>query len=186
MLVQFQISYKTHIGQEMMIVGSNAELGIGSKECAKLMVLKNAEAGTWVFLIEISSEAEFTYRYFVRDHNFNTSIDEWGPDRIFKSGSSLNKTILLADCWRSMSDPEFALHSSAFINAILKPGIPFKVPAAKKTEAHDTVILKFKPSIVRIKPGHRVAVSGSAKSLGSWNEKKVVSLGNPFHPQWCG
>ena len=85
-----------------------------------------------------------------------------------------------------MSDPEYALHSSAFANAIMKPGELFKAPKAKASRNKDTVVLRFKPNIIRIKPGHKVAVSGNAKALGKWNEKKAVTLGNPDHPQWCG
>ncbi len=122
MLVQFQVIYKTHIGQQLTITGSIPELGNGSQQNAKSMTLKDALTGLWFFEVKLSSETEFSYRYFVKDENFNTFTEEWGPDRIFKSEGRLKKNILLIDCWRPMSDPEFALHSSAFINAILKPG----------------------------------------------------------------
>ena len=186
MIVQFQVVYNTHLGQSLMLLGSLAELGSGMPVTAKPMVLKNALTGLWTYRFEVSEETEFTYRYFVKDDNFNTYIEEWGPDRIFSSGRRFKNSILLSDCWRPMSDPEYALNSSAFTNAILKQDQYFKAPKAKVDETGDTVILRFKPDVIRIKPGHKVAVSGSAKSLGAWNEKKTLTLGNPDHPQWSG
>ncbi len=186
MLVKFQIVYKTHIGQKLMIVGSIPELGCQDRQSGKLMTLRNEASGVWTLQVELNLDSGFTYRYYVKDDNFNTHIEEWGPDRVFKYEKNPKKSFLMLDCWRPMSDPEFALHSAAFTNAILKPEYHFEVPKVKSTEARELVILKFKPNVVRIKPRHKVAVSGSAKSLGKWVEKKSVTLGNPDHPQWCG
>ncbi len=186
MLIHFQIEYKTFSGQELMLTGSLPELGEGLTQNAQLMSLKNVHSGLWVFQLELSVTIGFTYRYFVKDSNFNTNIEEWGPDRIFKPESKLSRTILLSDRWRPMSDPDFALNSSAFVNAIFKAGKSDKAPKAKAGDSENTVVLKFKPNVVRIKPGHRVAVSGSTKTLGEWTEKKAVSLGNPDFPQWSG
>ena len=186
MLIKFQINYKTHPGQQLMVSGSILELGSNKVNTARRMTLHDVKAGTWTTEIEIDSESEFTYRYFIKDDNFNTNIDEWGPDRIFSTAKRLKHSVLLLDQWRPMSDPDYALHSSAFINAILKPGQLFDAPIVKPSINPDFVILKFKPTVVRIKPGHRVAVSGSAKGLGKWAEKKVIALGNPDHPQWSG
>lgn len=186
MLVQFQIVYKTHIGQQLMLVGSVPELGIGLQQDALMMSLVNAQSGLWAIRVELDPATGFNYRYFVKDDNFKTFIEEWGPDRVFKTENREKQTILLSDCWRPMSDPDFALNSSAFENAIFKVDQHFKATKVKAGEAGDTVILRFKPNIIRIKPGHRVAVCGSAKSLGAWVDKKAIALGNPDHPQWCG
>jgi 4-alpha-glucanotransferase len=186
MLIYFRIEYKTQFGQLLMLVGSVPSLGNGKPRDARPMTLKNVQSGTWEFSFELSSASDFHYRYFVQDNNFNTTLEEWGPDRLFKHENRLKKTILLTDHWRSMSDPEFALHSSAFLNSIMKRGQRFKTPEVKAGATENDVILKFKPNVVRIKPGHKVAVAGSARSLGGWIENKAVPLGNPDHPQWCG
>ena len=186
MLIQFQIEFKTFPGQQLMIVGSLPALGNGNQNDAQAMSLEDISTGRWTFRFENKNDGDFTYRYFVKDDNFNTHIEEWGPDRVFKSEKRQVKLLVLSDRWRAQSDPDFALHSSAFLNAILKPGQIFKAPKAKSGDSNETVILRFKPSIVRVKPGHRVAVCGSAVGLGNWVEKKAVSLGNPDHPLWCG
>lgn len=186
MLVQFQIEFKTFPGQQLMIATSLPDMDDSSKQSTYMMILQNPHIGLWTFQIEMPAVTDFSYRYFVKDDNFKTNIEEWGADRIFKPAKRQAATVLLSDRWRSMSDPDFALHSSAFLNAILKPSQTFKAPKAKFDKNDDTVILIFKPNVIRIKPGHRVAVSGSAAALGNWVEKKAVTLGNPDHPQWSG
>jgi len=186
MLVTFQIIYKTFPGQQLLIAGSLTELGGGNPGNACLMILKDVSEGLWTYALEVSPGDDFTYRYYVKDDNFGTYLEEWGPDRSFNRDKRKIKSVLLSDRWRSMSDPDFALHSSAFVNAILKPGQLLKAPKAKPAKSNSVVTIRFKPEVVRIKPGHRIAIAGSAKSLGNWAEKKAVPLGNPAHPQWLG
>ncbi len=186
MLLQFQIEFKTFPGQQMMVVGSLPALGEGNPQNACTMSLINIQVGTWFYRMEVVGGEDFTYRYFVKDDNFKTNIEEWGPDRIFKPEKRLEPFIQLSDRWRAQSDPDYALHSSAFLNAILKPGQIYKPPAVKARKSDETIILRFKPNVIRIKPGHKVAVCGSTFTLGKWVEKKAVALGNPDYPLWCG
>ncbi len=186
MILKFQIEYKTIINQELMIIGSIPELGEGSLQNAHLMTLENADSFLWTFQLELSEATDFTYRYFVKDHKYKTIREEWGPDRVFTAGNRLRQTILLTDSWRPLSDPDFVLNSSAFVNSVFKPAENFKPTKVNAGAGGNTVVLKFKPNVVRVKPGHKVAVAGSAKSLGGWNEKKSLVLGDPDFPQWCG
>ena len=186
MNLQFQIHYITHPGQHLLISGSLPQLGKGKPGKAPLMHLTDPKTGLWTFRLKLDNPGDFTYRYFVRDDNFNTQIEEWGPDRTFKTEGRAEKVILLSDRWRSQSDPDFALYSSAFTQAILKPGGQVKVPKGKAPDKADSVVIRFKPDVIRVKPGHRVAVAGNVKGLGSWSESKAVALGNQNHPEWCG
>ena len=184
MKVRFQIEYKTHFGQSMMLMGSIPSLGYNQPQDAVSMVLKDHESGLWVFDLEEDSLSEFQYRYFIKDENHNSFIEEWGPFRQFRNEKSPLHFVVLIDRWKSLSDPEFALQSSAFVNAILKPEISFN--SLNTAKEKDTVILRFKPVVPRVKTNHRLAVCGSAGSLGAWDEKQAVLLGNPDYPQWRG
>jgi len=186
MLVQFQIIYKTHLGQEMVLVGSIPELGENVLANAPKMTLLDPISGLWAYTAELDAMSGFTYRYYVKDDNFNTFIDEWGADRVCKPANLQKRSKLLLNRWRAKSDPDYTLHSAAFINAILKQGQIFKSPTVKSVEPVNAVVVRFKPNVIRIKPAHKVAICGSAKSLGAWNEKKAVSLGNPNFPEWSG
>ena len=186
MRIQFQIHYATHPGQQLMVSGSIPALGNGQTGQAPLMNLIDVSRGLWALQIDLVTPADFTYRYYVRDGNYHTCLEEWGPGRQFKTKNPTVFYILLADCWRPMADPDFALHTSAFLNAILKCEQVYPAPVAAAGKKKDTAVVRFKPVVVRIKPGHRVAVSGSAKSLGSWSGSKGITLGNPEHPVWSG
>jgi 4-alpha-glucanotransferase len=186
MKIRFQIEYRTHIGQEMMIAGDHPSLGGSAEIPAGKMTLTKPDSGIWIYDLETDTTVDIAYRYFVRDHNFNAVLQEWGPERIFRPDPLFTGSILLTDRWRPLSDPEYALHSAAFIHAILKPGERFKPVRLKPAAELGSVILRFKPNVIRIQEGDRLAVSGSAKALGAWNEKKAVALGNLHHPQWMG
>ncbi len=186
MRIQFQILYITHPGQQLLVVGSLPLLGSGHTGQAPQMTLTDPIQGLWAYQIELDGPIDFTYRYFVNDGNYNTCLEEWGPDRHMKASGKADQYIILSDCWRSMSDPDFALHSSAFLNSILKREQVFEAPEVAPGKKKDTIIVRFKPDVIRIKPNHRVAVSGSAKSLGSWSDQKSLTLGNPDYPVWSG
>jgi 4-alpha-glucanotransferase len=186
MRIQFQIHYTTYPGQQLIVVGSIPALGEGQTGQAPLMNLIDFNRGLWAFQIEFDTPVDFTYRYYVKDSNFSICLEEWGPDRLFDMKNRPDQYILLADCWRSMADPEFALHTSAFLNAILKRDQVYESPRVTPGKKKDAVVLRFKPAVVRVKPGHKVAVSGSAKSLGSWSDTKGLTLGNPDYPVWSG
>jgi 4-alpha-glucanotransferase len=186
MNLEFQIHYTTHPGQQLMIVGSIPSLGGVRLEEAPLMNLLDDRSGLWNCRINLDKVSGFTYRYYVKDDNYKTKLEEWGPDRVFTPDGGNDQFILITDRWRSQSDPDFALYSSAFTNAIMKPGPVFQAPNAKAGKKDDHVIVRFKPSIVRVKSGHRVAVSGRLKSLGNWSDKKAITLGNPGYPSWSG
>lgn len=186
MQLQFKIYYKTFPGQQLMIVGSIPELGTGNIDQAMFMNLDDANTGMWTLTLDGLAAADFTYRYFVKDDNFSTYLEEWGPDRQFRADGRTDSSILLSDLWRSFADPDFALHSSAFTKAILRQDNRFPATKGKSQKLSGSVVVRFKPTVVRIKPGHRVAVCGSSKSLGTWKDKKAIALGNPDHPSWNG
>jgi len=185
MLVQFQINYKTQFGQQLMLVGSLPSLGNSNAQNAISMTLKNEHSGLWIFELELKSSVDFNYRYFVKDNNQNSNIEEWGENRLFKSEKRIKEKILLADYWRNSADHDFILHSTAFTKAILKPKEIIKTAKLKDNKSKDSIIIKFKPNVLRIKSGHKVAVCGSAKNLGEWADKKAVKLSNLDYPQWC-
>ena len=186
MILEFQILYNTHPGQQLMILGSDPALGNGQAGQAIGMNLKDAQSGLWSLKAELDTTIGFSYRYYVKDDNFRTCLEEWGPDRTLSPGTTKHDSLLLSDRWRAQSDPGYTLHTSAFTNAILKTGQLYPAPIAKTDKTGNSVVIRFMPDVIRVKPGHRIAVSGSAKSLGNWSEKKVLALGNNGFPKWCG
>jgi 4-alpha-glucanotransferase len=182
MIVQFQIEYKTWFGQQMMIVGSIPQLGDGKKENAISMNYLENSNGIWTYQIELNGNARFSYRYFLKDHNFHTIIEEWGPGRNYNPSDHSLNSVLLIDHWRPMSDPDYALLSSAFTDAVFRQAVVSPVPG--KPKKRKGIRLVFRPFISRIKSGHRVVVAGSPEMMGSWEDKKAVPLTNQDFPEW--
>ncbi|MFA6126626.1 MAG: 4-alpha-glucanotransferase [Bacteroidales bacterium] len=186
MRIQFQIHYTTHPGQHLVVSGPDPALGSGQVSQAPLMELTDLSQWLWSLEIEFEDPDDFSYRYYVNDSNYNTCIEEWGPNRQFKVENRKAFYFVLSDCWRPMADPEFALNTSAFLNAILKCGEVYPAPRVTRGMKKNSVIVRFNPMVIRIKPEHRVAIAGSTKSLGNWADNKALSLGNPDHPVWSG
>lgn len=183
MKLTFSIHYHTFPGQQPKVTGSISELGMFENDKAPLMQLVDLQSGLWKLELEIPENIEFSYRYVIKDDNFSAYIDEWGADRIFIPSANKTDTFLISDKWRATSNPEYALFSSAFLNAILKPTSQKEGKKAKK--AKDSIIVRFKPTVSRVESGDVIALSGNCKSLGNWDEKKAVELGNNNFPVWC-
>ena len=186
MQVQFQIEYRTYFGQQLMISGSHKALGEGNRDSAAKMLMTDPDAGIWIFTMDVEPGEIFSYRYFIREDNSTNIIEEWGPDRIFHESYIKCKAKLCIDYWRSMSDSDYALFSSAFSRAIFKsqtPGYPRKSTRVSKNLP---IILRFKPSVIRLKPGHRISVSGNARTMGTWYDDRAIDLDNQEFPCWNG
>jgi 4-alpha-glucanotransferase len=184
MTLRFQIEYKTWFGQQMMLSGSLPELGKNRADKALQMVLKDVQAGIWMLEIQIPKSKAFSYRYFISEENTGTITDEWGPDRNYSGGDALTTNILLIDRWRPMADPDAALLSAAFINAIFRPENIFPAPKAKQSGKEKTVLIRFKPTVSRISQSQQLFVTGSTPGLGNWDETAALPLANPDFPTW--
>ncbi len=184
MLLSFEIEYKTWLGQQMMIVGSLPELGGGLRELARPLEYSPGSGGLWTFRLEVAADAAFTYRYFIRDNNFSTTINEWGNDRLVTPDSMHPGILLLKDRWRTLSDPGYALYSSAFTRSVFRPGKVSESSFQAKTPAKNSLVVRFRPSASRVKPGQRLTICGSPEALRKWDVQKAGTLGNCDFPVW--
>jgi 4-alpha-glucanotransferase len=184
MLIQFQIEYKTFFGQQLMITGSHIALGLGVKEKAIPMKIIDPTEGIWICSVNIEPGETFSYRYFVKEENIAATLEEWGPDRIFNESGINCRNKLQIDFWRSMADPDYALFSSAFKNAIFRNNTTYAIPELHESKVNGQVTIRFKPSLCRLKNGDRLAVCGNIKPLGTWDDENALLLGNPGHPEW--
>jgi 4-alpha-glucanotransferase len=186
MLIQFQITYRTFFGQQIMLTGSLPQLGSGERvEAVTMHYMANSD-GIWTYLIRTDGNTAFDYRYFLRNDHVHSEKEEWGENRVFDPKDMNVEIILLRDHWRSFSDPDTALLSSAFTNAVFKslPSAPIPVTVNKDTDPGIT--LSFSPLISRMMPGHRVMVSGSPVYMGKWKEENAIPMDNQQFPHWLG
>ncbi len=184
MLIEFQIKYKTWYGQQLMILGSHPLLGSCSAEKAPAMDYSPENGGMWSFRMETAEEFLFRYRYFIRNSHDGSVVQEWGSDRHYQPRPVEQGWVLLCDQWRPMSDPAFALCSSAFTKAVFKPEEMMASPAARLSGRKKSVLVRFRPLAPRVQPGQRVAVCGSSALLGNWDANKALKAGNKQFPEW--
>ena len=67
-----------------MLIRSIDRLGAGNRQNAVFISPKMPKKGLWSYELQYWSPETFSYRYFVKDDNFKTNIEEWGPDRVLK------------------------------------------------------------------------------------------------------
>lgn len=178
MFIQFNIHYLTSPGQNIFVCGSLEE--IGNWVPAKAFDLYYAPGGNWSNALEIPDDTKrMEYKYVLKDKQGHT-IWEWGNNRKVDFSEARAPKMILQDHWRSPSNEEKVMYSSAFTEVIMKPeqAFPTKTSRAQKT-------LQFKMQLPRIGPGYRLCVLGNQKKLGNWDKKNPLLMGcGEDFPEW--
>lgn len=110
--VKFSITYKTHPGQNLVVLGSPAALG--AWEAAKAYRLTFTAPDVWAGCAEVS-DSQFEYKYAL-EHNGNVT-QEFGDNRAIHLGKHSEAD--LRDCWRPFGDAQNALYTSFFLQGII-------------------------------------------------------------------
>ncbi len=185
MKIRFNIDYHTYWGQKVMICGNLNTLGHWNENQALAMTPKTG--GIWEAEIELRETVPLEYYYFIQDDNYGIRNKEWGEPRRLESLPSHFQEVEVHDFWRSTTNKENALFSSAFVHALLRPDTnrKFTQKSLRKLEADETLV-RFQIPIPRIDKTHKVCVIGENQALGEWDEKRTIILDNQHHPLWTG
>lgn len=180
MNIRFNIHYKTLPGQNICVCGSSEFLGTWDTNQA--VNLNYSFDGEWSATVEIPQKVKcFKYKYILKDNAGNV-IWEWGIARKVELQNIETSLLILQESWRSPSNEEKIMFSSAFSNVIMKPGYDLKagISIAKQS-------LQFKVQVPRIGEHYQVCVLGNQKKLGNWDKEEplILSSGNNF-PDWTG
>lgn len=173
MKLTFNVGYRTNWGESVFISGNIKSLGNGDYDKAVKLELEETEH--WFVSIDLPDDIKsFEYHYEVRHENGMTKT-EWGVPHKFLAGNAAEYDIY--DRWQDQpwDKPYYA---SAFTECICKrPSVqPQVLPATGK--------LTFEVSAPMVPPACRVALSGSAPSLGEWAPDKAVVLSDADFPVW--
>jgi 4-alpha-glucanotransferase len=180
MNITFNIHYKTHFGQTILISGPKTELGNEIPENALKMNLVNADLGHWQLTLSLPESAEkIEYKYLVKYDNYFTVIPEWGENRCIEFKNKGDFSVY--DAWRSSSDPRYALFNKAVSETIFGYENRYK---PTDTEIKENIRLKFQISVPRVDNKHRVAIVGNITELGAWKTSKALLMSNENHPIW--
>mgnify|MGYP006278644907 CR=1 FL=1 len=183
MILRFKIHYQTHWGQQLAVSGNRPELG--DEDPARALLLDYLGEGYWGADVELEkSSGTLAYNYLLLDEKAGRRIVEWGPLRKLKlSGRKSTGLLHLKDAWRPPKHPENALHTSAFLDVILKPG-RFRTRPLRNTRGKPVV--RFQMRAPRVPAGLQLCVTGNVAELGNWHAESALRLGNSTHPLWSG
>ncbi len=176
MKLSFKIDYQTKWGESLFVSGSTPQFG--QWDPSRAIPLKNQFPGEWQTTVETDID-NLEYKYLLRNQLENF-IWEWGVNRKVSFGKDSILEIRFRDFWRSGSDPDNALYSSAFQNVLLKRPLPTtksrRNPAAR--------ILRLQLHTPVIDPKYKFAILGTEKILGEWDEGCALVMDDSAAPLW--
>ncbi|HWS01081.1 MAG TPA: 4-alpha-glucanotransferase [Prolixibacteraceae bacterium] len=176
MNLSFKIDYQTTWGETLFISGSSPEFGRWDPLLA--MPMKNQYPGEWQCETETDAKT-IEYKYLLKN-SLGDFIQEWGKNRKISLDSIEAEEVRLRDFWRSGSDPENALYSSAFQNVLLKRSPSASNPG--KNPAQKTLRLQLHTPVIA--PGYKFAVLGAEPAMGSWKETEAILMDDSDAPLW--
>ncbi len=176
MKLSFKIDYQTTWGETLFVSGSTPQFG--QWDTNRAIPLKNQFPGEWQTTIETDVD-KLEYKYFLQNQQ-GAIVWEWGSKRQISLGKSGAHEIRLRDFWRSGSDPENALYSSAFQNVLLKRKI--STTKTKKNTASRKLLLQLHTPV--IDPRYKFAVLGNEPILGEWDESYALVMDDSNAPLW--
>jgi 4-alpha-glucanotransferase len=178
MKLVFKIEYFTEFGQNLHLSGNIPELGSWDEGQAPSMHF--VDNGKWELEIFLDSEKIdcLEYRYLIKDQRNNTAKAEWGSNRIFKFAHNRFFSYIFNDSWRSNTNPENPLYSSAFTGNL------WRRKSSKHVSSPKHINHVFQLIAPRIDSDHVFCLIGDDKNLGSWNPEKAVKLDDSRYPFW--
>lgn len=172
MKIIFHIEYHTLWGEELFITGSTKELGLN--EMNQTVAMDYLSNGQWSTCIEFKTEHPIEYSYLIKRKG-ETIHQEWGKQRTLslQEGAELH----VFDQWQNIP-PNKTFFSSAFTDIIL--GRKEK----KDTYRFENPTLTIKCFAPNLRNDLKLAICGSADSLGNWDPSKAIIMNSIDPPQW--
>jgi 4-alpha-glucanotransferase len=178
MKLVFNIEYYTEFGQNVYITGNIPELGSWDENLAlKLTFIDNGRWKLEVF-VEDDNLENLEYKYFLKDSRNNNTFNEWDQNRIYPFKRKNFFSYIFYDSWKSGSDLENPLYSSAFTGNLWRR----KSAKSKKVSAHFNHALQLLAP--RIDSDHVFCLSGDDKNLGNWDSDQVILMDGSQYPLW--
>ncbi len=114
MNIRFNIHYKTLPGHNICVCGSSGFLG--ACDTNQGIDMNYSFDGQWSATVEIPQKVKnFKYKYILKDNDANV-IWEWGIARKVDLQNIETSLLILQESWRSPSNEEKIMFSSAFSN----------------------------------------------------------------------
>ncbi len=180
MRLNLSIHYQTVPGEMICVTGSLKSLG--KWDTAKAIQLTYHVGGTWTSDIEIPNNCKSIEYKYALINDLGDVKWEWGDERKILLSGIKKPVIYLKDSWRSPTNEEKVMYSSAFSEVIMKPNHTAEGATSKAKK-----VLQFRIPVPRIGKDYQLCVLGNQKRLGNWAKTQplLLSCNNEF-PVWSG
>ncbi len=178
MRLKFVVGYRTNWGENLFVVGSCPELG--SMDESNAVKMAHASGEQWELNVEIKQPKDLSYSYIIKSDNGEVVAREFGNPRHVKVVDHFD-TIYFKDYWRSVHAFENNLLTAPFMKAFFKRGKA--EPQAISFNARQNYV-RLQIRAPRIGANYQMGIVGSTKSLGSWEQDKVVLMSDEDFPVW--
>lgn len=176
MKLSFKIDYQTTWGEMLFISGSTPQFG--QWDPSKAIPMKNQFPGEWHVAIDTDT-INLEYKYLLQNSSGHF-VWEWGTNRKVSLATEGADEVRLRDFWRTGSDPDNALYSSAFQNVLLKRTTIQPTQIARPGQR--TLRLQLHTPV--IDPGYQFAILGTEPELGAWREQDALVMDDQSAPLW--
>ncbi len=163
-MINFNIEYKTHFGQQLYVAGSIPELG--EWDYFRALPMAYSDGGNWKANIKTPS-GTFSYKYILKSPS-GILVEVGEPRTISAGGRSGN--ISLYDMWQGSSD------HSAFLSA------PFENVFYSRKSLQTPVETDFAKEVVisvtapLVHSDDSISICGECDALGNWNPLKALPM----------
>lgn len=178
MKLHFKISYFTHWGQCLYVVGNIPELG--NDDVSKAVPMHFVPSETWELMLPITANTvtELHYRYFLKDENSQTETWEWGDGHAVTFNPMDLTQLTLVDAWNSVAVLDNIFMTAPFQEVLLKKEPFSEVKKSKKT-THT-----FKVKAPLLKKNEALCMVGASESLGQWKTNKPLLMSYDQSSVW--
>ena len=179
MKIQFKISYFTHWGQSLYVIGNIPELGDNDETKAVPMTFSSPENWDLSILINTDSTKELHYRYLIKDSNSQTVNYEWGDARVIVLNPSKTEKITCVDAWNHVAILENTFLTAPFKNVLLNENIKSIV-----VKTPDRITHTFRVKAPLLQKNEALCIVGNASAMGEWDVSKPILMSNTEAPTW--
>lgn len=174
MTLRFHISYHTHWGESLYLVGNIPALGNGDPEKALEMSLTGPDM--WELEVDVpATTPAFDYSFIVKAPGQAWRF-EWGNPHHFEPGKGIGVYSIFSN-WQDMPfDKPF--YSSAFTSGI------FRRSTRETDETLKGGMVRLSVSAPVVSPDEWLVISGEGDCLGNWDIKKAPRLKDAGFPLW--
>lgn len=178
MRLKFVVGYRTNWGENLFVVGSCPELG--SMDESNAVKMAHASGEQWELNVDIEKPKDLSYSYLIKSDSGEVVAREFGDPRHVKVVVHFD-TVYFNDYWRSVHAFENNLLTAPFMKAFFKRGKA--EPQAISFNAKQNYV-RLQIRAPRIGANYQMGIVGSTKSLGSWEQDKVVLMSDEDFPVW--